>query len=161
MNDDEEIKAAIQRAKAAVDGLEDTLRPIAFKVVLESLLSQGKVVSGEPARSTQRAQSEGRAPIPSNLNEFLAAKAPKSHVDRLAAIAYYSWHSGDELGVTVEEILEGYTRSRTPKPKNVHDVVGQCVRRGFLIESESRKDGAKAWIITPTGEAYVANGLQP
>jgi hypothetical protein len=160
MNDDEEIKAAIQRAQAAVAGLEDTLRPIAFKVVLESLLRQGKVVGREPASSTERVQSGERAPILTNLNEFLAAKAPKTHVDRLTAIAYHSLHSGDEVGVTVEEILEGYTRSRTAKPKNVHDVVGQCMRRGFLIESESRKDGAKAWVITGTGEAYVEKSFQ-
>ena len=159
MNDDE-IRAAIQRAQAAVDGLEDTLRPIAFKVILEGLLWQGKVVSREPTRRTESVQSGERAPIQTNLNEFLAAKGPKTHVDRLTAIAYHSLHSGDEAGVTVDEVLDGYARARVTKPKNIHDLVAHCVRRGFLIEAASRKDGVKAWVITPTGETYVEKSFQ-
>ena len=157
MLDDDYIKAAIDQAKSATTELDDILRPVAFRTVLERLLAG---TSGSSAISPAPIANQQSLGLPANLNEFLASVSPKSHVDRTTAMAFYSFRSGDDTGVTVEEVLDAYGRVRVAKPKNIHDVIAQCVKRGLLIESGSRKEGVKAWVVTPTGERYVQNDFQ-
>jgi hypothetical protein len=158
--ENEEIAEAIRRATDLSIGLEEPLRQVAFGVILERLLAGEALPTLSAPVGDSGLRHRVSPDVAINLNEFLAAAAPKSHVDRLVAIAYHSLHLGDESGVTIEEVLNGYAAARLGKPKNIHDVVAQCVRRGLLIQLSSKKDGAKAWIVTPTGENYVEGGFQ-
>jgi hypothetical protein len=44
-------------------------------------------------------------------------------------------------------------------PKNVSDVIAQCIRKGMLMDASGPKDGQKAWMITQTGERLVEERL--
>ena len=147
----EYIKAAIEDAIEVTRCLEEPFRSIAFKVVLERRL-KGSDGASETAASPLVKTGE-------TLAEFTAARQPATHVNRVMTFAYFSLHSGDSSGRTVKEIEDAYKQVRVKKPQNIPDVIGQCMRRGLLVEAD-RKDGAKAWVITARGEAYVGKGFE-
>jgi len=98
--------------------------------------------------------------VENNLNEFLPRVDPRSHPQRVVAIAYHALHTGNENGLTTAEFIDAYKRARETRPKNMSDVIATCFRRGFLIDASQRKEGAKSWVITKTGEAYLEAGFQ-
>lgn len=152
--DDTEIRATLSRAERIVEQVPEPLRVLAFGAVLEHLL--------KTQRPSHREEAPARPPargIPANLSEFLVEKKPATHIERVVATAYYSFHSGDAAGVTADEVIDGYGKARVSKPRNIHDVIAKSVKKGLLIESDQKKDGTKAWVITPTGEAYVESGF--
>ncbi len=158
---DDEIRTAIDRAQSLAQDRDEPFRSVAFWVILDNLLKQAATAHTEPgATAVGPAPAKPTQDLPPTMNEFLAIKAPQSHVDRVTAIAYYSLHSGDDAGVTTKEILDAYAQKREKKPQNLPDVIRHCVKKGLMIESQSAKDGAKAWVITSRGEAYVENDFQ-
>jgi hypothetical protein len=158
--EDEQIRAAIQQAQRLAQEAEQPFKAIAFEAVLSRLLGHAAAASGETAIAS-RLEPGKRVEVPTNLNEFLALMKPESHFDRVAGIAYHQLHSGDDGTVTVADILSGYAQARVSKPKNIHDVIRKSVQKGLLTDSASKENGERAWVITPTGEAYVASRLQP
>ncbi len=148
--DDEQIKAAIARARGLCEDQPEPFRSLAFRTVLETLLRGNG--PGAPAAKASP------SPVGIDLIEFLAAKKAETHPDRVVAIAYYAYHTQGGAGVTTKELAEAYGRARIKKPQNYPDVIAGCVRRGFLVEGE-RKDGMKSWVITRTGESHVEQSL--
>jgi len=144
---------AYDQARDMVDGLSDEhLRSVAFEVVFRRLLEGAAAVPpavGQAERSASGLQLVGRA-----VGEFLSQVGVKSYPDRIVAIAYHRLRSRGEEAVTRAEFFEDLSRARIPRPKNLSDVIAQCVRRGNLMDAEL-KDGQKAWKITVTGESYV------
>lgn len=152
---EETLLQAIQKARDIADKLPEPYRASAFEVVLRHLL--GGEGPPQPLKRQAAAEPTDRPAI-GQLNEFLAARNPRSHPDRVTAIAYYSFHK-DDSGITTRDVTEAYSKVRIKRPQNVHDVIATCVRRGLLVDSE-KKDDMRAWIITPTGDAYVEAGFQ-
>ncbi|MGD0765500.1 MAG: hypothetical protein ABR978_04270 [Dehalococcoidia bacterium] len=158
--EDEQIQAAIQRAQRLAQEAEQPFRAIAFEAVLTRLLGQVDAVSKATAIASGLQPGE-RVDVLTNLNEFLALMKPESHFDRVAGIAYHQLHSGDDVSITVADVLNGYAQARVSRPKNIHDVIRKSVQKGLLTDSASKKNGERAWVITPTGEAHVDSRLRP
>jgi len=147
----------VELARKAVQNEPEPYKSAAFPVVLHYLLNKGLVA---PQPGTDAPSPSGVASLAAGmqLNEFLASKSPKTHPDRVTAIAYYAYHERNKDAITTNDIADAYARARLKKPQNISDVVATCVRRGHLIDTD-RKDGLKAWIITRAGEAHVEEGI--
>lgn len=153
--DREEIQNKIQQAKELVGGTpEDPLTQIAFGEVFRVLLQESLVM----AREEVKAEIKHKA-LPTQLSEFLAGKNITTHLDRIVAILYYQYHKGNSL-TTIVELEEAYSNARVKAPRNFSDVLAQCIRRGYVVEAKDKKDGKKAWQITPTGEEFVEAELK-
>lgn len=147
MLDNEQIKEAVNKAADLVVEAPVDLKETAFKVVLEHLLRGG----GEPS-ALPRTPSRPEGPS-LGINEFLARVAPSSHAERVTAIAYHAYRS-ERASITAKDIADAYTKARAKKPQNIPEVIGICIQRGYLIDTE-KKNGLKSWMITPTGEAFI------
>jgi hypothetical protein len=145
--DNEQIKEAVRKAADLVVEAPADLKETAFKVVLEHLLRGGAEPSASP-----RASSRPEGPS-LGINEFLARVAPSSHVERVTAIAYHAYRS-EAASISTKDVAEAYTKARAKKPQNIPDVIGICIQRGYLVETE-KKNGLKSWTITPTGEGFI------
>ena len=93
-----------------------------------------------------------------SINEFLARLSVESYPERVTAIAYYQLHNQQSQGVTLEDFRRAFSVARIPGPKNLSDVIAKCIRRGLLMDAESR-DGQRAWQITQTGERSIEERL--
>jgi len=151
----EEIQNKIQEARELVGGTpEDPFIQIAFREVLRMLLQGYPVSLDEKSGLKTEAVS-----LPKQLSEFLAQKKNiKSHVDRVVAILYYHYHSGQE-STTILGLQEAYSSVRVKAPQNFSDVIAQCIRKGYVVGTLSKEGDKKAWQITPTGEKYVEEEL--
>jgi len=152
--DREEIQRKIQQAKELVGGNpEDPLTQIAFGEVLRTLLHERPL----SAIGEVKPQIKPVA-LPMQISEFLAQKSIKTHIDRIVAILYYQYHTGNEL-TTIAELGEAYSSARMRTPRNFSDFLAQCIRRGYVVEARDKKGDKKAWQITSSGENFVEYGL--
>ena len=147
-----ETKEKIQTALQTVQDLGDPYRAIAFQEVLRSLLAK-ETPSAKPSEGTKAALAVTR-------NEFLASKACKTLGDYTMCIFYYAHRKG-QTPLTRSEMLTAFAEERHSRPRNVSDVIGDLIRRGYLTDALEKKGGQKAWNITPSGERYVETALQP
>ncbi len=153
--DREEIRTKITEAIEITQGVEEPYKSIAFGVILKKLIEEGELPP------TTRRDITGTTMIARmQASEFLASLDIKSQLDQLEAVAYYFLHSGQE-SVTRSEVLDTLSRARLPRPRNLSDVVGRCIRRGHIIEAVEAKEGQKALQITPTGEKYIGEKFKP
>jgi len=146
-------------AREAVEAEPEPYRTAAFPIVLQHLLRERGSTAGAARADSEPAPRGHSVALGMQLNEFLATKAPKSHPDRLTSIAYYYYHERGNQAISISDIVEAYARARIKKPQNISDVIGSCVRRGHLIDTD-KKDGAKAWLITKAGEVHVEEGFR-
>lgn len=147
------VRNKIQQAKEIVGGdPADPFTRIAFEVVFRKLLEEGESMRqvGKPSAVVPKMQ----------VNELLASRSLKSHMDKVEAIAWHFLRQSGEDSVTRKDILDAYSKARMQKPKNLTDVINLSVRRGHLTDAPEKKDGQKAWSITPTGERYIEERLQ-
>jgi len=148
--DKEQWKLKVEDAKEIAQEFEEPYRSITFRVLLERFLGNSFVgltveeVHGKVASS----------PVSMPLTEYLAKTSIKSHNDRVTAIVCHGFKYGTP-SMTRQEIMDAYVKARTPRPKNLSDVISQCVRKGNLVDAPEPKDGQKAWQITMTGEKYI------
>ncbi len=151
--DDDQIRAAIARARLLAEDQPEPFRSLAFRAVLQTLLTGAGAPpgSGVPVRTPP-------SPIGLDLVEFLAARKADTHPDRAVAIAYYHYRTRNGAGVSTRDLTDAYARARIKKPQNFPDVIAACVRRGHLVEGD-RKDGMKSWVVTRSGETHVETSL--
>lgn len=146
----EETKAKIIEAIEITQDIEEPYKSIAFEVILKNL------IEGETLPVTTKRDLTGPVVAAEmQASEFLASLDLTSQLDRLEAVAYYFLQSGQE-SVTRAEIMDTLSKARLPRPKNISDVIGKCIRRGHIIEAVEEKDGQKALQITHKGENYIA-----
>ena len=146
----EEVQNKIQQAKELVGGSpEDPLTQIAVGEVLRMLLQEPSVSAMGEAGTQAKPVA-----LPVQVSVFLSQKNISTHIDRIVAILYYQYHTGNEL-TTVAELEEAYSSARVGSPRNFSDVLAQCIRRGYVVEAKDKKDGKKAWQITSDGENFV------
>lgn len=151
----EETKAKITEAIEITQDFEEPYKSIAFEVILKNL------IEGETLPVTTKRDLTGSVVTAGmQASEFLASLDLRSQLDQLEAVAYYFLHSGQE-SVTRAEIIDALSRARLPRPRNISDVIGKCIRRGHIIEAVEEKDGQKAVQITPTGEKYIKEKRKP
>lgn len=144
----EDIAAKAARAKELVEDIEEPFRKIAFEVLFRKLLEEREAT---PVRG-------GLELTATSIGEFLSSKNLDSMPDQVTAIAYYFFHTGQEC-VTRMEFLEAFGKARLHRPTNISDVIARCIQKGLLVDYPEKKDGQKAWQITPTGERYVQEQL--
>ena len=153
--DKEEIKKKIELARELVGGTpEDPLTQIAFGELFRRLLDESSAMAREEVKSEIK-----RNALPMQISEFLSSKNMTTHIDRIVSIFYYNHHKGSGP-TTVLELGEAYSTARVKPPSNFSDVLAQCIRKGLVVEVKEKKEGKKAWQVTPTGEAFVEEELK-
>ena len=151
----EEIKTKITEAIEITQGIEEPYKSIAFEVIFKELIEEGRLPLTAGRDLTGRAKLAGV-----QASEFLASLELRSQLDQLEAIAYYFLRSGQE-SVTRAEIMDTLSKARLPRPKNLSDVIGKCIRRGHIIEAAEEIDGQKALQATLKGERYIEGKFNP
>lgn len=148
------------RVVAVID--EPEYRQIAFEVVFRKHLDAHPGSSLVPleAGNEPRNLVGGLSAQRSSLGEFLSKLDVSSFVDRVVAIAYYHLHGMQDEGVTRQEFLTAFKKARFTPPKNISDVIAQCIRKGLLMDAWEPKNGQKAWSITQTGERFIEDRLR-
>lgn len=125
--------------------------------ILASLHSLENRVTGLESRSSGSSMpgSERLVTKKLSIREFLKDRAPHDGVQTTLAIAYYVEHHEGTSPFNKVDLEKGFRTAKEQLPKNISDKIGMCAKNGHLMESETKKEGMKAWVLTASGEEYV------
>lgn len=87
--------------------------------------------------------------------EFLKAKSPKSHGDKILVFGYFLEKFRECSPFNLNDIEICYKEARLPKTKNFRPYITQLIRDGYLMDAEEKKDSKKSWVLTDSGLKYV------
>lgn len=94
-----------------------------------------------------------------SIKEFLKEKKPKGFTQIALAIGFYYEIYEGLTSFNTKDLEEGFGSSKEPPPKNLNDTANLNVKSGYMMECKERKDNKKAWVLTQSGEDYVASGF--
>lgn len=94
-----------------------------------------------------------------SLKEFLIDRKPSNAVQITLAIAYFLENYDGVSPVNAADIERGFRAAREAVPPNVNDKANMCVKNGYFMEHNEKKDTMKAWLVTRTGEEIVRSGF--
>ena len=90
-----------------------------------------------------------------SISEFVRALSPGSDVEKTLVIAYFLEHVEGIAPFNARDIEDGYLRAKEPRPGNVNETVNKNIRKGYLMEMKTLKNGMKAWSVTNSGDSHV------
>lgn len=136
INENSDIFARFAKLESRVDQLEQIVKPNSAVSTSTNVVKQ------------------------QSLREFLNEKSPATANDRGLSIAYYMETIKQFECFNAEDIKTGFREARIPVPKNPNDIINKNIAKGNIMDTEQRKDGKKAWVLTITGMQKVKNGFR-
>jgi hypothetical protein len=127
-----------------VDDLEERIAK------LEARVTQLETAAPEPTAAPTAVKSQ-------SISEFIRATAPSSDVEKALVIGYFLEHFESASPFTAREIEAGFKRAREQTPVNVNDTINKNIRKGYMMDATSKKDGVKAWQLTNSGDSRVVD----
>ncbi len=94
-----------------------------------------------------------------SAKEFIIEKKPEGAVQTTLATGYYLEQFEGISSFNKDDIERVYRLAKMVPPVNINDKVNMCIRSGYMMESEEKKDSKKAWVLTALGERYVENSF--
>jgi hypothetical protein len=55
----------------------------------------------------------------------------------------------------IDDLRKGFRAAGEPSPGNVSDTILKNVKKGHAMDAGEKKDNAKSWVLTNTGEQFV------
>jgi hypothetical protein len=142
--------SAIQAALAALWPLEEEARARAVAGIAGALGVAG--LQGTPRMvGPGNAGSSDGPPELGTPKQFLASKAPRSDVERIAVLAYYLTHARETPHFATRELNELNTEAAGPRFSNASYAASNATKKNGLLASAP--GGTKQ--ITARGEALV------
>jgi hypothetical protein len=129
-----------------------------FGELKEELFKFREVVPTTPITATLKV--EGKPLEGLSLVEFLNAKGPKSHPDKVVVMAYYLHKCQGVEIFNADDINECYSQARISRSANLNATINKTIAKGYIMEAQEKKENKKAWMITQTGERYVESNLK-
>ncbi|HVH50795.1 MAG TPA: hypothetical protein VM690_01510 [Gaiellaceae bacterium] len=149
MGSESELKA-IQAALAALWPLDPEARARAVAGIAGALGVGGRPPGVNVPGSASQATADGGADLGS-AKQFLASKAPRSDVERVAVLAYYLTHARGTAHFATKELNELNTEAAGPRFSNASYAASNATKKSGLLAAAP---GGKKQI-TARGEALV------
>lgn len=91
-----------------------------------------------------------------SIREFLNSKIPKGDVNKTLAIGYFLEHY-KKLEFFNKSDLEEYSKKAKENIQKINDKVYQNIKKGYMMESDEKKDNLKCWCLTNSGIKFCEN----
>jgi len=91
-----------------------------------------------------------------SLKEFLLERPPETDVQRTLAIGFFLENRRGMAAFNKGDLEKGYADSKEPLPSNIRMNIQRCIKNGHFMESDEKKDGKIAYVVTRSGEQFVA-----
>lgn len=95
-----------------------------------------------------------------SLREFMNSKAITSEVQKTLAIGYYLETHEALSSFNIQDIKKGFNLAKEPAPRNINDTINKNIQKGFLMETDEKKEGTKAWMLTNSGIEFIDGGFK-
>ena len=157
IKDNAKITDRINQSNKVVEdsGIEEPLKKIAFRTVLEYLLNAPEqVLKGNPNPSeedTKRPEFSS-----DSLVNYIKQAKLKSHSDKILMMAYFMMTKEDTMTFNHAKIKEKYLDIREPESKNLSVEFNSLIKRGLIMNVKDKK----TYSLTQQGITYVEGKLE-
>lgn len=134
---------------------------------LDAILEAIKTLEARVARiesgSSHTDLGKATAPVVSkklSIKEFLLGSPPANDVQRTLAIGYFLETHAGTVSFTAAELEKGYRDAKETVPSNIAMNIKRCIGHGHMMEADEKKSNKTAYVITRSGEQFVAAGYQ-
>ncbi len=114
-------------------------------------------LEGDSAQAKPKSKAK-----PISINEFMQHQNTSSDVQNILAVGYYLEKYEGISPFNAKDLSDAYRRLKIPKSGtiNFNYKVIRNIQQGYMTESSEKKDKQKAWVLTVSGESFVASGFQ-
>lgn len=105
---------------------------------------------------------EGKATLPVqketknlSIREFILSKHPKDEIQKTLLICYYIESNMNIPFFNVKDIESGFRQAKEKLPRNINYNVFMNIKKGYLMESNEKKDNLKSWSLTNSGIRFL------
>lgn len=93
-----------------------------------------------------------------SIKEFLLKHPPTTDIQRTLAVGYFLETQAGMASFTKADIEKGYSAAKEPTPSNIGVNINHCIKQGHIMEAEEKKNNKTAYVVTRSGEQFVAAG---
>ena len=61
---------------------------------------------------------------------------------------------------TRSDLEKGYSDAKETSPSNISVNIRHCIKQGHMMEADEMKDNKTAYVVTRSGEQFVAGGYK-
>jgi hypothetical protein len=96
-----------------------------------------------------------------SIKEFILGRNTKDDQQKTTlAIGYFLEKFKNYDSFNIKDIEQGFRDAKIKPPQNINDKVNKNIAKGFIMETEGKKDNKKAWVLTATGEGIMDNNFK-
>jgi len=103
-----------------------------------------------PAGSISRGVAKKISP-----KEFLLEKKPRGAVQVTLVLGYYIENYIGNSPFNLDDLNKVYKVAKEVLPANLNDKINKNIDKGYVVESEEKKEAKKAWHLTGSGENFI------
>ena len=112
--------------------------------------------SGQGKAEAKQSKNGGATRKDISIKEFLIENPPPTDILRTLAIGYFlENHAGMAL-FTRADLEKGYSDAKESTPSNISVNIARCIKSGHMMEAREKKDNKTAYVLTRSGEQFVA-----
>lgn len=90
-----------------------------------------------------------------SAKEFIIEVDAKDDVQRTAAFGLFLEKYMGFDRFNVKDIVDTFRKAREKPPSNASDKINKCIKNGWFMEHQEKKDDMKAFMITNRGEKAI------
>jgi hypothetical protein len=120
---------------------------------LEARVTRVEIAGGGGGQKTAAAKKL-------SIKEFLLGSPPTTDIQRTLAVGYFLESHGGMASFTKADLEKGYSDAKEPTPSNISVNIKHCIKQGHMMEAEEKKDNKTAYVVTRSGEQFVAAGYK-
>jgi polyhydroxyalkanoate synthesis regulator phasin len=137
--------------------MED-IKKLAEKI--QSLEERVTKLEAQPSNAVKSVPAEANKGKGISVKEFIISSKPSGDVQKTLAIGYYLEKYEKMASFNVDDISRHFQLAKESTPQNINDKINMNIKKGHLMEANSKKDNKKAWVVTNTGEQFLENGFK-
>jgi polyhydroxyalkanoate synthesis regulator phasin len=132
--------------------MED-IKKLAEKI--QSLEERVTKLEAQPSNAVKSVPAEANKGKGISVKEFIISSKPSGDVQKTLAIGYYLEKYEKMASFNVDDISRHFQLAKESTPQNINDKINMNIKKGHLMEADSKKDNKKAWVVTNTGEQFL------
>ncbi len=119
----------------------------------------GRITKIEAGAAGGKASARASAKKTS-IKEFLLNHPPATDIQRTLAIGYFLENNAGMASFTRPDLEKGYSDAKETPPSNISVNIRHCIKQGHMMEADEKKNNKTAYVVTRSGEQFVAGGYK-
>jgi hypothetical protein len=93
------------------------------------------------------------------VREFLLSTKVDDDLKKTLVLGYFLEKIDGLPSFSVSDLQKAFMLAKERVPSNLNDMVNKNISKGFMMETEEKREKKKTWCLTNSGDQHVENNL--